>query len=167
MCLVSRQLGFVISPKFSYYLVPRSTTSPLILSSLVREHPDIRRFAFLFFFVSFFLPPPPPFFPTIAPIGLFAPHFPLKISSSPPLSTSLLLCNQRVSPTNSPTAPRLSSPFNSTRIETRQKCAMRAIFGRLGFNRRFSTIGVKEGLLPLPLIGIGAFERRAIESIWR
>lgn len=76
MCLVSRQLGFVISPKFSYYLVPRSTTSPLILSSLVSQHPDILRFAFSPFFLSlpFFF-----FFPTIVPIGLFAPHFPLKI----------------------------------------------------------------------------------------
>lgn len=166
MCLVSRQLGFVISPKFSYYLVPRSTTSPLILSSLVREHPDIRRFAFLFFLFPFSFLLLLLFFPPSLPLGYSRPIFPSRSPSSP-LSTSLLLCNQRVSPTNSPTAPRLSSPFNSTRIETRQKCAMRAIFGRLGFNRRFSTIGVKEGLLPLPLIGIGAFERRAIESIWR
>lgn len=74
MCLVSRQLGFVISPKFSYYLVPRSTTSPLILSSLVSRHPTFRVLS-LFSVSSFFFF----FFPTIVPIGLFAPHFPLKI----------------------------------------------------------------------------------------
>lgn len=72
MCLVSRQLGFVISPKFSYYLVPRSTTSPLILSSLVSQHPDILRFAFSPFFLSlpFFFSPP------LSPSGYSRPIFP-------------------------------------------------------------------------------------------
>lgn len=92
MCLVSRQLGFVISPKFSYYLVPRTTTSPLILSYESIQTSDVSRFfRFLLpssfsFFSSFFLSL------AIGPIGSFALHFPLKIPSS-----LLLLGNQRAS----------------------------------------------------------------------
>lgn len=93
MCLVSRQLGFVISPKFSYYLVPRSTTSPLILSYESIQTSDVSRFfsfpssfLLLLFFLFFFLSL------AIGPIGSFAPHFPLKIPSS-----LLLLGNQRAS----------------------------------------------------------------------
>lgn len=131
MCLVSRQLGFVISPKFSYYLVPRSTTSPLILSSLVREHPDIRRFAF---FVSFFLPSS--FFLSFLP--RHRPHWVIRAPFSPqdPPATSSLLCNQRVSPTVSPTASRLSSPFNSSSHSNARVPRRKS---RLGFNR--STTG--------------------------
>lgn len=159
MCLVSRQLGFVISPKFSYYLVPRSTTSPLILSYESIQTSDVSRFFSFpssFLLLLFFL-----FFS----FSHHRPHWVIRAPFSPqdPLLPLATWQSTRITPTVSPTrhtAPRSSSPFNSTRIETRQK-SNASHFGRLGFNR-FQRPGERG-----PLIGIGAFERRAIERIWR
>lgn len=117
MCLVSRQLGFVISPKFSYYLVPRSTTSPLILSSLVPEHPDILRFASpppplsLFPFSSFFFSP--------SHRVIRAPFSPQDPATSLATLQSTRI-NDRFSNCMFSLPPRSSLPFNSRSfIQTR------------------------------------------------
>lgn len=139
MCLVSRQLGFVISPKFSYYLVPRSTTSPLILSYESIQTSDVSRFFSFpssFLLLLFFL-----FFS----FSRHRPHWVIRAPFSPqdPLLPLATWQSTRITPTVSPTrhtAPRSSSPFNSTR----DRRAMRAISGdsvSIGFNDL-----VKEGL---------------------
>lgn len=139
MCLVSRQLGFVISPKFSYYLVPRSTTSPLILSYESIQTSDVSRF---FSFPSSFLLL---LFSLFFSFSRHRPHWVIRAPFSPqdPLLLLATWQSTRITPTVSPTrhtAPRSSSPFNSTR----GRRAMRAISGdsvSIGFNDL-----VKEGL---------------------
>lgn len=139
MCLVSRQLGFVISPKFSYYLVPRSTTSPLILSYESIQTSDVSRFFSFpssFLLLLFFL-----FFS----FSRHRLHWVIRAPFSPqdPLLPLATWQSTRITPTVSPTrhtAPRSNSPFNSTR----DRRAMRAISGdsvSIGFNDL-----VKEGL---------------------